>query len=54
MKMKESIGQVSIYVDTKITLWQAIKLRIAGKGYIPIAEAIGKVIIESMKQGEVE
>lgn len=39
----------SIKVDLGITLWQAIKLRIAGKRYLPIAEMIGKQIVENLK-----
>lgn len=39
----------SIKVDLGITLWQAIKLRIAGKRYFPIAEMIGKQIVENLK-----
>ena len=54
MKMKESIGKLSIYIVTKITLWQAIKLSIAGKGYIPIADAISKVIVARMNSKGVE
>lgn len=37
-------------IDMGITLWQAIKLRIAGKAYMPIAEAIGKEAVALIRK----
>jgi hypothetical protein len=43
---KMQIGMVcQVKIDLGITLWQAIKLRIAGKGYMPIAEKIGNEMV---------
>ena len=45
-----TIGMVCrVQIDLGITLWQAIKLRIAGKAYLPIAEKIGRELIKTMK-----
>ncbi len=47
---KAKIGLVC-YVKNNvgISLWQAFKLRIAGKAYLPIAEKIGDLMMEQMK-----
>lgn len=44
--MAYKIGEISIKLKLNpgITFWQAIKLRIAGKAYRPIAEKIGDAI----------
>lgn len=43
---KYQIGMIcQVKIDLGITLWQAIKLRIAGKGYMPIAEKIGNEMV---------
>lgn len=43
-KITEIIGKIKISVDTNISLWQAIKLRIAGKNYEPIVREISEQI----------
>jgi len=42
----EIVGKVHVVVkiNTGITLWQAIKLRLAGKNYEPIAREIAEAI----------
>jgi hypothetical protein len=43
---KYQMGMIcQVKIDLGITLWQAIKIRIAGKGYLPIAEKIGNEIV---------
>lgn len=43
-----------ITIDLGITLWQAIKLRIAGKAYMPIAEKIGNEIVRRLTAASTE
>lgn len=49
--MKNTVEVVCrVKVDVGITLWQAIKLRIAGKAYMPIAEQIAKSVAQKMER----
>jgi hypothetical protein len=45
-KKREKLDSVELEVNinTGISLWQAIKLRIAGKNYLPIANQIAESI----------
>jgi hypothetical protein len=47
-KMVHIMGKLKFEVDTGITLWQAIKLRIAGKNYYRISNQIAKSIKEKL------
>lgn len=40
---------IEVVIDYRISFWQAVKLRIAGKAYLPIAEKICSIIEESTK-----
>jgi len=41
--------KVEINIDTGISLWQAIKLRIAGRAYEPIAKDIAAAIVRKIE-----
>jgi hypothetical protein len=43
-KFKHKIGKILFEANTNITLWQAIKLRIAGRNYKLITDEIIKQI----------
>jgi hypothetical protein len=49
---QETLGVVSLKVnfDSGVSLWMAIKLRIAGKNYEPIAREVGKAIAWKIRQ----
>jgi len=50
---KQEIGLIChIEIDVGISFWQAIKLRIAGKAYMPIAEQIAERIKSELKAKE--
>lgn len=46
MKIDNPIANLVVQVDFKLNLWTAIKLRIAGKNYKDVVDAI----IENMKK----
>ena len=48
--MKKWIGKVGVEISFNISLWQAIKLRIAGDNYKPIVEEILKEMRDNFKQ----
>lgn len=43
---------VTVELDYKISLWQAIKLRIAGKNYTPFAESVLQEIRKELNEVE--
>jgi len=49
---KESIGLVSVTlnIDTGLSLWSSIKLRLAGRAYEPIAQRIGDVLVDHLRE----
>ena len=56
--MKLENNQINMLIGVKIdfgmTLWQAIKLRIAGKAYHPIAEEIKRQIVSTFEESRKE
>lgn len=50
--MKADNLTVTLEVKYKITLWEAIKLRISGENFRPIVEEVLKSIRDSFTKGE--
>lgn len=49
MKQEISYLKVTLNITTKLTLWEAIKLRIAGKNYEIIARGLLEDVRSNMK-----